>query len=227
MSANGGPILTAEGLVKVYDRGRVRALDGLDLEVATGEFVSIIGPSGSGKSTLLQLLGALDRPDEGRVTLDGHDLGAERRLDRVRARLIGFIFQLHNLIPALNAWENVELPLRSLPVPRAERRRRAVTLLDAVGLADRRDHRPTELSGGERQRVAIARSLVNEPKVILADEPTGDLDQDTSERIMALLQRLQAERDLTLVMVTHDLEVAARAARTIRIRDGRVDGKKP
>ncbi len=216
------PILVARDLVKTYDQGRVRALDGLDLEVHAGEFVSVIGPSGSGKSTLLHMLGALDRPDSGQVLLDGQDLAQVRRLDRVRARSIGFIFQLHNLLPTLTALENVELPLRALGLDRRERADRARALLDAVDLPDRTGHRPAELSGGQRQRVAVARALVNDPKVVLADEPTGDLDQAAGRRVMDLLWRLREERGLTIVLVTHDLESAARAQRTIRILDGKV-----
>ena len=216
------PILVARKLVKTYDQGRVRALDGLDLEVHAGEFVSVIGPSGSGKSTLLHMLGALDRPDSGQVLLDGQDLAQVRRLDRVRARSIGFIFQLHNLLPTLTALENVELPLRALGLDRRERAERARALLDAVDLPDRTGHRPAELSGGQRQRVAVARALVNDPKVVLADEPTGDLDQAAGRRVMDLLWRLREERGLTIVLVTHDLESAARAQRTIRILDGKV-----
>ena len=216
------PILVARDLVKTYDQGRVRALDGLDLEVHAGEFVSVIGPSGSGKSTLLHMLGALDRPDSGQVLLDGQDLAQVRRLDRIRARSLGFIFQLHNLLPSLTALENVELPLRALGLGRRERAERARALLDAVDLPDRTGHRPAELSGGQRQRVAVARALVNDPKVVLADEPTGDLDQAAGRRVMDLLWRLREERGLTIVLVTHDLESAARAQRTIRILDGKV-----
>ncbi len=216
------PILVARKLVKTYDQGRVRALDRLDLEVHAGEFVSVIGPSGSGKSTLLHMLGALDRPDSGQVLLDGQDLAQVRRLDRVRARSFGFIFQLHNLLPTLTALENVELPLRALGLGRRERAERARALLDAVDLPDRTGHRPAELSGGQRQRVAVARALVNDPKVVLADEPTGDLDQAAGRRVMDLLWRLREERGLTIVLVTHDLESAARAQRTIRILDGKV-----
>ncbi|MHC4764379.1 MAG: ABC transporter ATP-binding protein [Planctomycetota bacterium] len=217
-----GPILVADHLVKAYDRGRVRALDGLDLAVDDGEFVSVVGPSGSGKSTLLHMLGALDRPDSGRVLLEGRDLAERRRLDRVRARSIGFVFQLHNLLPALTALENVEVPLRALGVGRPERRRRAAALLETVGLGDRLSHRPGELSGGERQRVAVARAVVNEPRVILADEPTGDLDRDAGLRIMELLAELRQARSLTVILVTHDPDLAATAPRTVRILDGRV-----
>ncbi|MHC4774934.1 MAG: ABC transporter ATP-binding protein [Planctomycetota bacterium] len=217
-----GPILCAEQLVKTYDRGRVRALDGIDLTIDDGEFVSVVGPSGSGKSTLLHMLGALDRPDSGRVLLEGRDLAGQKRLDRVRARSIGFVFQLHNLLPALTARENVEVPLRALGVGRGERRRRAAALLETVGLGDRLSHRPGELSGGERQRVAVARAVVNEPRVILADEPTGDLDRDAGLRIMELLAELRQARNLTVILVAHDPDLAATAPRTVRILDGRV-----
>jgi len=219
-----GDMLRAEGLVKVFDEGRVRALDGVDLAVGRGEFVAIMGPSGCGKSTLLHLLGALDRPDAGRVLLDGKDLATEPRLDRVRARWIGFVFQLHHLMPALTAVENVELPLEGQGVGKAERRRRAAALLEAMGLAARQGHLPSQLSGGQRPRVAIARALVNEPKVVLADEPTGDLDQQSGNEVLDLLERVRAERELTLVLVTHNEEVAARADRVVRMVDGRVVG---
>ncbi len=219
----GNSIIVAERLVKTYDRGRVRALDGVDLKIADGEFVSIVGPSGSGKSTLLHLLGALDRPDSGRVLLDGTDLTVQRRLDRVRARSIGFVFQLHNLLPTLTAQENVEVPLRALGVAGGERRRRAKALLDTVGLRDRLGHTPSELSGGERQRVAVARALVNEPRVVLADEPTGDLDRESGSRVMDLLCEQREQRGLTLVLVTHNPDLASSAARTIRILDGKIE----
>jgi putative ABC transport system ATP-binding protein len=217
-----GPILVAEHLVKTYDRGRVRALDGLDLTVQDGEFLSVVGPSGSGKSTMLHMLGALDRPDSGRIMLEGRDLAGQKRLDRVRARSIGFVFQLHNLLPALTARENVEIPLRALGVGRGERRKRAATMLETVGLGDRFDHRPGELSGGERQRVAVARAVVNEPRLILADEPTGDLDREAGLRIMELLAQLRRQRGLTVVLVTHNPDLAAVAPRTVRVLDGRV-----
>ncbi len=215
-------VLRIEGLRKTYETGRVRALDGIDLVLRRGEFVSIVGPSGSGKSTLLHVLGALDRPDEGSVWLGGQDLVTAERLDRVRARSIGFVFQLHNLVPTLTAVENVELPLYALDVSRAERRRRAEELLVAVGLSERLHHRPSQMSGGQRQRVAIARALVNQPELVLADEPTGDLDQETGRHVLELLERLREERGLTLVLVTHDMAVAERADRTIRLIDGRI-----
>jgi putative ABC transport system ATP-binding protein len=214
--------LRAIGLVKTFDRGRIRALDGIDLVVDQGEFLSVTGPSGSGKSTLLHVLGTLERPDEGRVLLDGVDLLRENRLDRVRARSIGFVFQLHHLLPALTALENVEVPLRALSVPRRERRRRATALLEAVALADRVQHLPDELSGGERQRVALARALVNEPKLLLADEPTGNIDRAAGRRVLELLESLRERRELTLVLVTHDRQIAERADRTVHMIDGRL-----
>jgi putative ABC transport system ATP-binding protein len=216
------PVLVATGLCKTYDDGRIRALDDVDLTLRRGEFVSVIGPSGSGKSTLLHVLGALDRPDSGRVVIDGTDLATEPRLDRIRARKLGFVFQLHHLVPTLDAVENVELPLHALDVSRTERRRRAEALLREVGLGDRLTHRPPQLSGGQRQRVAIARALVNEPPIVFADEPTGELDQATGRQMLALLERLRDERGLTLVLVTHDPAIAARADRTISMLDGRV-----
>ena len=215
-------LLQATQLVKTYDEGRVRALDGVDLTIQRGEFVSIVGPSGSGKSTLLHMLGALDRPDSGSVVLDGVDLTRERRLDRVRARSLGFVFQLHNLVPSLTALENVELPLIPGSMPRADRRARAAELLERVGLKDRSGHVPAKLSGGQRQRVAIARALANDPPLLLADEPTGDLDQASGRHVLALLERMRAERGVTLVLVTHDLDLAEHGDRTVRILDGRV-----
>ena len=200
----------------------MRALDGVDLTVGAGEFVSIIGPSGSGKSTLLHVLGALDRPDEGELNVAGVDIVREKRLDRVRAQSIGFVFQLHHLVPTLTATENVELPLYSLDVPRAERRRRALELLDALELGERATHRPNQLSGGQRQRVAIARALVNEPKLVLADEPTGDLDRASGQQVMQRLTELQRDRALTLILVTHDLEIAHSADRVVSILDGKI-----
>jgi putative ABC transport system ATP-binding protein len=168
------------------------------------------------------MLGALDRPTEGRVELDGRDVAREKRLDRVRAQSLGFVFQLHHLVPTLTAVENVELPLHSLPFSRRERREKATALLREVGLGDRLKHRPPQLSGGQRQRVAIARALVNEPPLILADEPTGELDQATGRQVLELLERLRAEHHTSLVLVTHDEGVAARADRTIHMLDGRI-----
>jgi len=215
-------LVEATGLVKAYDQGRIRALDGVDLTIERGEFVSVIGPSGSGKSTLLHVVGALETPDAGTVIFDGIDLGHEKRLDRVRARSLGFVFQLHHLIPTLTALENVEIPLRALHLPRAERRRRAAAMLDAVALSARSSHLPNALSGGERQRVAIARALVNEPSLVLADEPTGSLDQDAGTRILELLETVREQQRRSLLLVTHEPAIAARADRTLRLVDGRV-----
>jgi putative ABC transport system ATP-binding protein len=215
-------ILSAKRLVKTYERGRIRALDGVDLEIRRGEFLAVVGPSGSGKSTLLHMIGALDRADSGTILLEGIDLAQAKRLDRIRARSLGFVFQLHNLLPLFTAQENVEAPLYALAMPRAERARRARALLEAVGLGRRLHHRPTQLSGGERQRVAIARALVNEPKLLLADEPTGNLDRAAGEQILDLLLELRRERGVTLVLVTHNTEIAGLAERIVRLEDGRI-----
>jgi len=214
------------GVTKHYGAGEigVRALDGLDLEIAAGELVVIAGPSGSGKSTLLQLLGALDRPTGGQVGFEGHDLAAmgERRLAALRQSEIGFVFQQFNLIPTLTAAENVEAALAPSGMARGGRAGRVDALLERVGLAARRGHLPSQLSGGEQQRVAIARALANEPRVLLADEPTGNLDVANGEAILALLRSLWLEEGLTLVIVTHDPEVAGAAPRVVRLGDGRI-----
>jgi len=215
-------ILSAKRLVKTYEGGRIRALDGVDLEIRRGEFLAVAGPSGSGKSTLLHMIGALDRADSGTILLEGIDLAQAKRLDRIRARSLGFVFQLHNLLPLFTAQENVEAPLYALAMPRAERATRARALLEAVGLGRRLHHRPTQLSGGERQRVAIARALVNEPKLLLADEPTGNLDRAAGEQILDLLLELRRERGVTLVLVTHNTEIAGLAERIVRLEDGRI-----
>jgi len=212
-------------LVREYRIGRenrVRALAGVDLEVATGEFVAVLGKSGSGKSTLLNVVGGLDRPTAGRVAVGGTELAelSERELAAFRARTVGFVFQSFHLQPRYPAWENVALPLVFLGVGRKERRRRAAVLLDEVGLAQRAAHRPAELSGGEQQRVAFARSLVAEPRVLLADEPTGNLDSETSGQVVQLLEAAHA-RGTTLLLVTHDREMAQSTAdRVIRMADG-------
>jgi putative ABC transport system ATP-binding protein len=212
------------GVTKEYNHGTVAALRGVDLEVPDGGWLAVRGPTGHGKSTLLQLMGGLDRPTSGTVELDGRDLGrlSETAVTRVRARLIGFVFQAFNLIPTLSAVENVETALAPLGVRAAERRRRAAAALAAVGLADRVTHLPAELSGGQQQRVAIARALVKQPSVVLADEPTGNLDEDTRDDIIALLERVWREQHLTMVVVTHDSVVAARAQRTGLMRDGQL-----
>ena len=214
------------GVTKHYTRGKetVRALDGIDLEIPDGGQLVIQGPTGGGKSTLLQMLGGLDRPTGGTVELAGHDLGAigEAKLTKVRAELIGFVFQSFNLIPTLSAQENVETALVPMGVDKEERRKRAFAALESVGLGERSNHVPSELSGGQQQRVAIARALVKEPKVLLADEPTGNLDEETRDEIMELLHGLWRERGLTFIMVTHDTAIAGRAPRLATIRAGKV-----
>ena len=219
------PILHADELTKVYQRGssEVRAVDGVTLSVEPGEFMSIMGRSGSGKTTLLDLLGCLLRPTSGQLWIDGRSVigASDRDLAAIRRERIGFVFQEFNLIPTLTAIENVLLPLRYGP-RRPDGRSRARELLGLVGLAERESHRPTELSGGEQQRVAIARALVNEPAVILADEPTGELDSTTSERLMETLRSLNEERGVTIIIVTHDAGVAGRTDRVVRLNDGRV-----
>jgi putative ABC transport system ATP-binding protein len=215
------------GVTRDYSKGRsmVHALAGVDLTIEDGEWLAIQGPTGHGKSTLLQILGGLDTPTSGSIELDGRDLARlrERQLTKVRAGSIGFIFQTFNLIPTLSAQENVETALVPLGVPAAERRARARAALADVGLRDRAGHLPSELSGGQQQRVAVARALVKEPSVLLADEPTGNLDEGTRDEIMTLLEGLWHERGLTLVIVTHDSSVARRAQKVGTMRDGRLD----
>jgi putative ABC transport system ATP-binding protein len=220
-------VVRTVGLTRRYKMGDtfVEALRGVDLEIARGEFVALVGPSGSGKSTVLNLIGGLDRPSEGEIWIDGKELSArdEKTLTRHRRQHVGFVFQSFNLLPRLTAEENVALPLMFGGVPEKERRARAKELLEQVGLAERLTHRPTQLSGGEQQRVAIARALVGQPALLLADEPTGNLDTTTGVEIMHLLKELNQEHGLTLLVVTHDPEVAAFADRVVRLRDGQVD----
>jgi putative ABC transport system ATP-binding protein len=218
-------IVRAENVVRTYMMGTiaVNALHDLNLSVKAGEFLSIMGPSGSGKSTLLNILGCLDTPTSGTVWLDGQNLAdvPYRRLPRIRREKVGFVFQQYQLLNHLTARENVMLPLRYADVPRRAARRRAEEALDQVGLADRMGHRPLELSGGQQQRVAIARALVNQPAIVLADEPTGNLDTASGDEVIALMRRLNAEGQ-TFIIVTHDPRVAAATERTIHLRDGRV-----
>lgn len=216
------PVFEAAGLTKEYDDGRVPALRGVDFSIRDGEFVSIVGPSGCGKTTLLNMLGSLDRPTTGTLRYRGNSLADLPDQADYRAREVGFIFQAFHLLPTFTVVENVQIPMFSLPFSRAERKARAVELLEAVGLSHRLDHLPTKLSGGERQRAAIARSLVNRPGVLLADEPTGNLDSRNAAQVMELLNHLQAGHRTTLVLVTHDPEVARHGSRIIRMKDGQI-----
>jgi putative ABC transport system ATP-binding protein len=217
------PFITTSGLRKSFQMGTtmVHALAGVDMAIDEGTFQAIMGPSGSGKSTLLYLLGGLDRPTAGRIVVGGHALEQldENALATYRRRFVGFIFQSFNLIPSLSAWENVAFPMRFAGISRRERQRRAFALLERVGLADRRQHKPTELSGGQQQRVAIARSLVNEPRLVLADEPTGNLDTSSGQSIMELLAELHRD-GRTVLVVTHDPRMAAYATHQIFLLDG-------
>jgi putative ABC transport system ATP-binding protein len=213
-------------VTKDYQKGRstVHALAGVDLDLGDGEWLAIQGPTGQGKSTLLQVLGGLDRPTSGVVDLDGQDLATmrESQVTKVRAASIGFIFQTFNLIPTLNAQENVEVALVPMGIAAPERRERSAAALESVGLGERMRHLPSELSGGQQQRVAIARALVKQPKVLLADEPTGNLDEGTRDDIMKLLEKLWQDRGLTLVLVTHDSQVARRAQRLGLMSQGKL-----
>ena len=219
-------LITLEDVTKIYRMGEVEvgALQGVSLEIEEGEMVAVIGPSGSGKSTLMNVVGCLDAPTSGRYELDGQDIStmSDSRLSEIRGRQIGFVFQTYNLLPRLTARANVELPL--MYNSGADRRRRAMEALEMVGLGDRANHKPTELSGGQQQRVGIARALVKEPSIVLADEPTGNLDSTSSEEIMTLLKDLNREQGLTLMVVTHEFDIAAETNRIISMLDGRVVG---
>jgi putative ABC transport system ATP-binding protein len=219
------PILELSGVRKTYQTGAltVEALRGIDMRVQESDYVAIMGPSGSGKSTLMHILGCLDVPTEGVYRLAGEDVGEldERRLADIRNRRIGFVFQQFNLLASLSAWRNVELPLVYAGVPRAQRKERAIAALGLVGLEDRVDHKPGELSGGQQQRVAVARALVTEPALVLADEPTGNLDSTSTRDVLALFAELHAQ-GRTIVLITHEHEVAEQAARTLVIRDGEI-----
>ncbi len=223
-----GAVIELAGVTKIYGGAGpagVRALRGINLRFRPGQYVSVEGPSGCGKTTLLNLLGLIDTPSEGEVRWDGVNVadGSERERARFRLRSIGFVFQRFYLLPTLTVRENVELPLRPLLRGRAERRARAVELLESVGLSARAGFYPSQLSGGEEQRVAIARALVNSPALLLADEPTGELDSDNAGKVLDLLEALHRERQTTLIVVTHNPEVARRARRHLTLRDGRVE----
>jgi ABC-type lipoprotein export system ATPase subunit len=210
-------------LSKIYgDGAAVRALDGVDLTIHKGEFLAVMGPSGSGKSTLLNMIGALDKPTDGQVIVNGENLGTIGDVDRFRARTVGFVFQLHNLLPALTARENVEVPMHGQGVGEQEMRERSEHLLELVGLPDRMRHLPSQLSGGQRQRVAVARALANNPAIILADEPTGSLDTQSGTEIMDLLESINQNQGTTILIVTHDPKVARRTRRILTMRDGKV-----
>lgn len=219
-------LVELENVTKSFTKGdeTITPLDDVSLEIQAGEFVSLMGPSGTGKSTLLNVVSGIDRPDSGRILVDGTEVTqlSRSRLADWRAANLGYIFQTHNLIPVLTAYENVELPTLLLKLSAAERRKRVELALAAVGLSDRAGHYPRQLSGGQEQRVGIARAIVSHPKVVVADEPTGSLDTETSEQIQVLLQRLNKELDITLLMVTHDSEVAEIASRQIALDRGKL-----
>lgn len=221
------PTFRTERLSKIYADGQVNALVEASIEIAQGEYVAIMGPSGSGKSTLLNLLGALDRPTGGEIFFHGEPLSAMRSLDRFRARSIGFVFQSFYLLPTLTAVENVQIPMFETSLPSGQRVRKAGELLETVGMGHRASHLPNQLSVGERQRVAVARALANDPKVLLADEPTGNLDSHNAQQVLDLFDQLHRQRQMTVVVVTHGEDVAARSQRVIRLRDGRVVDSTP
>jgi len=224
-------VIEVKDLVKDYRLGEipVHVLKGISFEIESGSFVGIMGPSGSGKSTLMNIIGCLDKPTSGTYTLDGVSVGGMTRdqLAEIRSSKIGFVFQQFNLLARTSAIENVELPLMYTDTPAGERRERAMAALKAVGLEGREEHQPSQLSGGQQQRVAIARSLVNTPKIILADEPTGALDSRTSVEIMAIFQRLNRENAITIIVVTHDSDVLLYADRELQIKDGRLQKNQP
>jgi putative ABC transport system ATP-binding protein len=220
-------LIEARELRRTFDEGRVEALRGVSFVINEGEFVAIQGPSGSGKSTLLQMLGALDSPTDGEMLFRGKSLDLRGDMTAFRARTVGFIFQSFHLLPTLTAIENVQIPMFETAWSPQERRQRATSLLEAVGLGDRLDHLPPKLSGGERQRVAIARSLANEPSLLLADEPTGNLDSVNADKILELLEKIHQERGMTLIVVTHDAVVSSHAQRVLQMKDGKIvsDGR--
>jgi len=224
-----GNIIGIHDLKKSYDKGKIKALNGINLEVKKGEFVSIMGPSGSGKSTLLNMIGALDKADEGSIKVSGIDLMTAKDLNKFRSQEIGFVFQMHNLIPNLSVVENVEIPMYETKASSKQMRERALELLKLMNfpnLTDIANQNPTKLSGGERQRVAIARALVNHPSIILADEPTGALDSKTGDNILKLLKDLHTKENVTLILVTHEPYVANMADRILNVLDGKITEEK-
>ncbi len=225
----GSTLASLRGVTRTYTRGAetISVLKGLDLEIPRGDFLALMGPSGSGKSTLLNLLGGIDRPTAGSIDIGGTQIDqlSDGQLTGWRARHVGFIFQLYHLLPVLTATQNVELPLLLTGLSAAERRKRAAAALSLVGLADRAKHKPAELSGGQEQRVGIARAIVTDPDILLADEPTGDLDRKSGDQILDLLQELNRRFDKTIVMVTHDPHAAARAKRTLYLNDGLIESE--
>ncbi len=227
MNAERNPLIVADHVSRRYDDGNVLALDDVSLTIDLGEYVAIMGPSGSGKSTLLNMLGGLDQPTAGRVLFDGKEILTPQALDALRSRKIGYVFQSFYLLPTLTAVENVQLPMFETPRTARQRLARATELLEIVGMSHRSRHLPSRLSVGERQRVAIARSLANEPQVLLADEPTGNLDTQTGEEILRLFSSLHQDHAMTLVIITHSREVAERAQRMVELRDGRICRDEP
>jgi ABC-type lipoprotein export system ATPase subunit len=221
---DGKVVVQVQELLKVYGDGhQIHALDRVSFSVRAGEFVSVMGPSGCGKSTLLNMLGALDRPTSGQVIINGQDMGTLRDVDSFRARTVGFVFQLHNLIPTLSSVENVEVPMQGQGLGAAQRRARAEELLALVGMRDRGHHLPGQLSGGQRQKVAIARALANQPAILLADEPTGNLDSQSGDEVMGLLEDLHSQHGMTIFVVTHDMSIARRTHRVLVMKDGRIE----
>jgi ABC-type lipoprotein export system ATPase subunit len=221
-TANNANLIRCVNVQRLYPDGNVAALVQVSLDVKRGEYIAVMGPSGSGKSTLLNLIGGLDKPTAGEILFDGASLALPSKMDDIRINKIGFVFQAFHLLPTLTACENVQIPMFEGALGATARRQRAATLLAEVGMSHRLDHLPTQLSGGERQRVAIARALANDPLVLLADEPTGNLDTVTGEEILKLFARMHQERSLTILLVTHSAEIAQEAERLVRLRDGRV-----
>ncbi len=218
--------LEAYDIVKEYDDGQVKALRGVTLKVRKGEYLAITGPSGSGKSTLMHIISTLDKPTSGIVKINGQDVRKLKKLNYLRAKTVGFIFQLHNLIPSLSLLDNVMIPLAPLKIPTNEKRERAIKALEAVGLSHRMRHVPPKVSGGERQRAAFARALVNNPEIILGDEPTGNVDTKTGDMLLELLLQIKEKNNTTLIIVTHNLEIAELAEHQIFIQDGQIKEEK-